>query len=79
MRTLTIDCVTCPVRDVRCGDCVVTLWSALEASGPGPVADLDRDERAAVALLAGAGLVTSASAAAARAELAHRGMRRSAG
>ena len=53
---MLIDCETCRVRDLACGDCVVTV---LLGSGPGsdrPV-DLDGAERAAIEVLATSGLV----------------------
>jgi hypothetical protein len=56
-----IDCDTCAVRGPACGDCVVTvLLGAPPADRPGDgatVIDLDGSERAALAVLAGSGLV----------------------
>jgi hypothetical protein len=46
-----IDCDSCEVRGLACGDCVV---SALLGGPPG---ELDDGERAAIAALAGSGLV----------------------
>jgi hypothetical protein len=46
-----IDCDSCEVRGLACGDCVV---SALLG---GPPAELDDDEYAAIEALAGSGLV----------------------
>jgi hypothetical protein len=46
-----IDCDSCEVRGLACGDCVV---SALLG---GPPAELDDGERAAIAALAAGGLV----------------------
>lgn len=81
---MLVDCQTCPVRDVHCADCVVTALAAIPlrpgASVPGPddraddapqtmTAPLDRAERRAVSALLAAGLVTTATANAARAEL----------
>jgi hypothetical protein len=46
-----IDCDSCEVRGLACGDCVV---SALLGGPPG---ELDDGERSAIAALAGSGLV----------------------
>ena len=82
---MLVDCQTCPVRDVHCADCVVTALTAIPlrpgatTSAPDQrVSDdhetatvpLDRAERRAVSALLAAGLVTTATANAARAELA---------
>lgn len=82
---MLVDCQTCPVRDVHCADCVVTALTAIPlrpgatTSAPDPrvtdghetaTAPLDRAERRAVSALLAAGLVTTATANAARAELA---------
>jgi hypothetical protein len=48
-----IDCDSCEVRGLACGDCVVT---ALLGSPPGGV-EIDEGERAALDALAGSGLV----------------------
>ena len=64
---MIIDCDTCAVRGPACGDCVVTvLLGSPPLAGPapdpvdeaagGPV-ELDRAEQAAIAVLAGSGLV----------------------
>jgi hypothetical protein len=53
-----IDCDGCRVRDVACGDCVVTFL--LDMPGGVPAADrveLDEAETHAIAVLAGSGLV----------------------
>lgn len=47
---MTIDCEGCVMRDVACGDCVVTFLL-------GPPADLGSAEQAALAVLAEGGLV----------------------
>lgn len=47
----TIDCTTCPVRDIACDDCVVTALL-----GPTHL-DLDADSAAALVVLADRGLV----------------------
>ena len=61
--TVIIDCTACPVRDLHCGDCMVT--ALLEP----PTADLPLDpgERAAVTLFVASGLVTPQEAAGLRA------------
>ncbi|WP_404387206.1 hypothetical protein [Humibacillus xanthopallidus] len=80
---MLVDCNTCPVRHVRCADCMVTALLTVphpahetpppvlaEAVGAGdaPVGlALDRAERHAVSVLLGAGLVSVAEANAARA------------
>jgi hypothetical protein len=48
-----IDCDTCEVRGIACGDCVVTVLLGAPPDG----VELDADERAAIAVLAGSGLV----------------------
>ncbi|RJK96890.1 hypothetical protein [Vallicoccus soli] len=45
-----IDCGTCEVRDVACGDCVVTVLL-------GEPGELDEEQRGALDVLAGSGLV----------------------
>ena len=47
---IVIDCGTCVVRGAACGDCVVSVLL-------GPVGAWDEEEQAAVAALAGSGLV----------------------
>jgi hypothetical protein len=65
---MLIDCDACAVRGPACGDCVVTVLLAGPAmhvhdgEPPGaqespPAAELDAAERAAIAVLAGCGLV----------------------
>ena len=48
-----IDCDACRVRGPGCGDCVVTVLLGAPPDG----VDLDAEERAAIGVLAGAGLV----------------------
>ena len=50
---MLIDCDSCAVRDLQCGDCVVTV---LLGSAPGTV-EVDDGEQAALAVLADSGLV----------------------
>lgn len=53
---MIIDCDTCVMRDLACGDCVVSvLLGAPPATGSG--VELDGAEQAAIAVLAGSGLV----------------------
>ncbi len=51
---MIIDCDSCEVRGVACGDCVVTALLGAPPSG----VHLDAGERAALDALAGAGLVS---------------------
>lgn len=48
-----VDCDGCAMRGIACGDCVITV---LLGAPPGGV-DLDPTEQAALAALAGSGLV----------------------
>ena len=77
---MLVDCQTCPVRDVHCADCMVTalneipLRSAASRTRRRPrreavTAPLDRAERRAVSAFLAAGLVSTGTANAARAEL----------
>lgn len=50
--SVQIDCDTCAVRGLACGDCVVTVLL-----GPPPEMGFDDDERRALEVLAGSGLV----------------------
>jgi hypothetical protein len=50
--SLEIDCDTCAVRGPACGDCVVTVLL-----GPPPEMGFDDEERRALDVLAGSGLV----------------------
>jgi hypothetical protein len=57
---MLIDCDACAVRGPACGDCVVTvLLGAPPARRPddGIGIDLDGSEQAAIAVLAGSGLI----------------------
>lgn len=49
---LQIDCDSCEVRGLACHDCVVTVLL-----GPPPELSFDEDERRALDVLAGSGLV----------------------
>jgi hypothetical protein len=50
---MVIDCDTCSVRGIGCGDCVVTVL----LGGPPVGVTLNEEERRAVEVLAAAGLV----------------------
>jgi hypothetical protein len=50
---MLIDCDTCGIRGIGCGDCVVTVI----LNNPAQPVDLDEAEREAVDSLAAAGLV----------------------
>ena len=52
---MLIDCDTCAVRGPACGDCVVTVLLGAPPAGVG--VELDGAEQAAIAVLAGSGLV----------------------
>jgi hypothetical protein len=59
---MLIDCDTCAVRDLACGDCVVTHLLSTAAptaggTGVGVPVELATDEAAALAVLADSGLV----------------------
>ena len=51
--TMTVECRTCPVRELHCGDCMVPVL--LELSAPALRLDLalDQEERAVVTRLVG--------------------------
>ena len=50
---MLIDCDGCAMRDLACGDCVVTVL----LGGPPGAVDMDDDERQALDVLADGGLV----------------------
>ena len=50
---MLIDCDGCAVRDLACGDCVVTVLLGM----PGERAEVDDGERRALGVLADSGLV----------------------
>ncbi|GAA1895447.1 hypothetical protein [Lapillicoccus jejuensis] len=61
---LVIDCDTCPVRHVRCDECVVTALGPPPAAGLAPdELPLDDAERRAVDVFVRAGLVDAGYAA----------------
>lgn len=60
MGEVLIDCATCTARDIACEECVVSVLlgtPALPATGQPYAAVLDEQERAAIGVLADAGLV----------------------
>jgi hypothetical protein len=54
---MLIECDTCAVRGAACQDCVVSVLLGAPATGAGEGAALDGAEQAAIAVLAGSGLV----------------------
>lgn len=54
---MLIDCDTCAVRGPACGDCAVTVLLGAPPALAGDGVELDGAERAALAVLAGSGLV----------------------
>jgi hypothetical protein len=54
---MLIDCDTCAVRGPACGDCVVTVLLGAPPTVTGDGHELDGAEQAAIAVLAGSGLV----------------------
>ncbi len=73
--TLTVECRTCPVRELHCADCMVPVLLDLTAPSVRLDHALDPEERAAVTRLVEAGLVAPETAARARAVLAGSGAR----
>jgi hypothetical protein len=67
--TLTVECRTCPVRELHCGDCMVPVLLDLTAPSVRVDHALDPEERAVVTMLVRAGLVDPETAARARAVL----------
>jgi hypothetical protein len=59
---MIVTCATCPVRGLRCDDCVVTALATIGVGPPG-VHPLDPAERRAVGLFVAAGLVDGGYAA----------------
>jgi hypothetical protein len=54
---MLIECDTCAVRGPACHDCVVSVLLGAPSAGSGEGAALDGAEQAAIAVLAGSGLV----------------------
>ena len=59
---MIVTCDTCPVRGLRCDDCVVTALATISVGPPGE-RPLDAKERRAVGLFVSAGLLDSGYAA----------------
>ncbi len=66
---MAVECRTCPVRELRCDDCMVPVLLSLTAPAARPDAALDAEERAVVTRLVRAGLVDAETASRARATL----------
>lgn len=67
--TMTVECRTCPVRELQCGDCMVPVLLDLTAPALRLDHALDAEERAVVTRLVQAGLVDAETASRARASL----------
>jgi hypothetical protein len=72
---MTVECRTCPVRELHCADCMVPVLLDLTAPSMRFDLALDPEERAAVTRLVEAGLVAPETAARARAAVASSGSR----
>ena len=72
---LTVECRTCPVRELHCADCMVPVLLDLTAPSMRFDLALDPEERAAVTRLVEAGLVAPETASRARAVVASSGSR----
>lgn len=64
---MTVECRTCPVRELHCDDCMVPVLLGISSSRTDTA--LDPEERAVVTRLVRAGLVDAETATAARARL----------
>lgn len=64
---MTVECRTCPVRELHCDDCMVPVLLGITSSRTDTA--LDSEERAVVTRLVRAGLVDAETATAARARL----------
>jgi hypothetical protein len=73
--TMTVECRTCPVRELHCADCMVPVLLDLTAPSVRLDHALDPEERAAVTRLVEAGLVAPETAARAKAVLTTTGAR----
>ncbi|HET6966728.1 MAG TPA: hypothetical protein VFI44_00550 [Ornithinibacter sp.] len=67
--TMTVECRTCPVRELQCGDCMVPVLLDLTAPALRVNHALDPEERAVLTRLVQAGLVDPETASRARASL----------
>ncbi len=77
--TMTVECRTCPVRELHCGDCMVPVLLELTAPSLRTDTALDAEERAAVTRLVHAGLVDAEEATRVRARLDTAGSESSSG
>ncbi len=66
---MAVECRTCPVRELRCDECMVPVLLSLTAPGARPDSALDPEERAAVTRLVRTGLLDPEEASRARARL----------
>ena len=66
---MAVECRTCPVRELRCDDCMVPVLLSLTEHPARPDTALDAEERAAVTRLVRAGLVDPETASRARATI----------
>lgn len=66
---MAVECRTCPVRELRCDDCMVPVLLSLTEPTARPATVLDAEERAVVTRLVRAGLVDPDTASRARATL----------
>ena len=73
--TMTVECRTCPVRELHCGDCMVPVLLDLTAPSVRLDFALDPEERAAVTRLVEAGLVAPETAGRARSVVTTAGAR----
>jgi hypothetical protein len=67
--TMTVECRTCPVRELHCGDCMVPVLLDLTAPSVRVDHAPDAEERAVLTALVQAGLVDPETASRARARL----------
>jgi hypothetical protein len=67
--TMTVECHTCPVRELQCGDCMVPVLLDLTAPPLRVDHALDPEERAVLTRLVQSGLVDAETASRARASL----------
>jgi hypothetical protein len=73
---MTVECRTCPVRELHCADCMVPVLLDLTAPSVRLDFALDPEERAAVTRLVEAGLVAPETVARARAAVVTGGVGR---
>ena len=66
---MAVECRTCPVRELRCDECMVPVLLSLTDLSARPETALDPEERAVVTRLVRAGLVDPETAATVRATL----------